>query len=106
MRRLSFLPMLDALEPLIGGAASKNDNKVARHQLEEQRHDHAMEQGRELYLTPYKYGRGLYIYLGPYKHTDRAQLQKKNYVNEMIKMPSGTTINVHLNELTYVRIIL
>jgi len=36
-----------------------------------------MEQGRGLYLAPYKYGRGLYIYLGPYKHTDRAQLQKK-----------------------------
>ena len=32
--------------------------------------------------------------------------KKKNYVNEMIKMPSGATINVHLNELTYVRTIL
>ena len=58
---LPFLPMLGALGSLIGGAASVakavNDNKAARRQLEElQRHDRAMEQGRGLYLAPYKYG--------------------------------------------------
>ena len=68
---LPFLPMLGVLGSLIGGATSVakavNDNKAARRQLEElQRHDRAMEQGRGLYLAPYKYGRELY--LGPYKH--------------------------------------
>jgi len=49
---LSFLPMLGALESLIGGATSVakavNDSKAAR--VEEQCHDRAMEQGRRLYL--------------------------------------------------------
>ncbi|EGI59607.1 hypothetical protein G5I_12225 [Acromyrmex echinatior] len=68
---LPFLPMLGALGSLIGGAASVakavNDSKIARCQLEElQHHDRAMEQGRGLYLAPYKYGCGLY--LGPYKY--------------------------------------
>ncbi|KYN41637.1 hypothetical protein ALC56_03938 [Trachymyrmex septentrionalis] len=62
---LPFLSMLGALGSLIGGAASVmkavNDNKAARCQLEElQRHDRAMEQGRGLYLAPYKYGRELF----------------------------------------------
>ena len=53
---LPFLPMLDALVSLIGGAASVtkavNDSKATRRQLEElQRHDREIEQGRELYLT-------------------------------------------------------
>ena len=77
---LPFLPMLGALGSLIGGAASVakavNDNKAARRRLEElQRHDRAMEQGRGLYLAPYKYGRGLY--LGPYKHGQGAAAKKK-----------------------------
>jgi len=55
---LPFLPMLGALESLIGG-----------------RHDRAMEQGRELYLAPYKNGRGLY--LGPYKHGQGVAAKKK-----------------------------
>ena len=77
---LPFLPMLGALGSLIGGAASVakavNDSKTARRQLEElQRHDRAMEQGRGLYLAPYKYGRGLY--LGPYKHGQGVAAKKK-----------------------------
>ena len=61
---LPFLPMLGALE-LIGGAASVakavNDSKAMQRQLEKlQHHDRAMEQGRGLYLAPYKYGRGLF----------------------------------------------
>ena len=76
--------MLGALGSLIGGAASVakavNDSKAMRCQLEElQRHDRAMEQGRGLYLAPYKYGRGLH--LGPYKHgQDVAAKKKKNAV--------------------------
>ena len=70
---LLFSSILSALGSLIGGTASVaktvNDSKAARCQLEElQRHDRAMEQDRELYLTPYKYGRGLY--LGPYTNVD------------------------------------
>ena len=49
-----------------------------RRQLEElQRHDRAMEQGRGLYLAPYKYGRGLY--LGPYKHGQDVAAKKKKH---------------------------
>jgi len=71
---------LGALGFLIGGAASVakavNDSKATRRQLEElQRHDRAMEQGRGLYLAPYKYGRGLY--LGPYKHEQSVAAKKK-----------------------------
>jgi len=56
--------MLGALGSLIGGAASVvkavNDSKAARRQLEElQRHNRAMEQGRGLYLAPYKHGQGV-----------------------------------------------
>jgi len=77
---LPFLPMLSALGSLTGGVVSVaktiNDNKAARRQLEElQRHDRAMEQGRGLYLAPYKYGRRLY--LGPYKHGQGAAAKKK-----------------------------
>jgi len=40
-------------------AKAINDSKAARHQLEElQRHDRSMEQGRGLYLAPYKYRQG------------------------------------------------
>jgi len=47
-----------------------------RRQLEElQCHDRAMEQGRGLYLAPYKYGRELY--LGPYKHGQGIAAKKK-----------------------------
>jgi len=58
---LSFLPILGSL---IDGAASVakavNDSKAARCHLEElQRHDRAMEQGRGLYLGPYKHGQGV-----------------------------------------------
>ena len=77
---LPFLPMLGALGSLIVGATSVakavNDSKAARRQLEElQRHDRAMEQGRGLYLAPYKYGRGLY--LGPYKRGQGVAAKKK-----------------------------
>ena len=57
-------------------AKAVNDSKAARRQLEElQRHDRAMEQGRGLYLAPYKYGRGLY--LGPYKRGQGIAAKKK-----------------------------
>jgi len=56
-----------------------------------------MEQGRGLYLAPYKYGRGLY--LGPYKHGQAAKLQRKKNAERTIKMPSGATTNMQLNEL-------
>ncbi|EGI67313.1 hypothetical protein G5I_04096 [Acromyrmex echinatior] len=77
---LPFLPMLGALGSLIGGAASVakavNDSIAARRQLEElQRHDRVMEQGRSLYLAPYKYGRGLY--LSPYKRGQGVAAKKK-----------------------------
>ncbi|KYM98253.1 hypothetical protein ALC62_11040 [Cyphomyrmex costatus] len=77
---LPILPMLGALGSLIGGAAgvakAVNDSKAARRQLEElQRHDRAMEQGRGLYLAPYRYGRGLY--LGPYKRGQGMKRKKK-----------------------------
>ncbi|KYN17138.1 hypothetical protein ALC57_10593 [Trachymyrmex cornetzi] len=77
---LSFLPMLGTLGSLIGGAESvakaMNDSTAAQRQLEEpQRHDRAMEQGRGLYLAPYKYGRGLY--LGPYKRGQGVPAKKK-----------------------------
>ena len=66
---IPFLPILGALGSLISEAASMakvvNDIKTARRQLEGlQSHDHAMEQGRGVYLAPYKYGPELY--LGPY----------------------------------------
>jgi len=65
---------------LISGAASMakvvNDIKAARRQLEGlQSHDRAMEQGRGVYLAPYKYGRKLY--LGPYKHGQGSCKEKK-----------------------------
>ena len=79
-------------------AKAVNDNKAARRQLEElQRHDRAMEQERGLYLAPHKYGRGLY--LCPYKHGQGAAAKKKKNAKETIKMPSGATTNVQLNEL-------
>jgi len=57
---LSFLPMLGALGSLIGVAKAVNDSKAMRRQLEElQRYDRAMEQGRGLYLGPYKHGQGV-----------------------------------------------
>jgi len=72
---------LGALGFLIGGAASVakavNDSKVKRQLEELQRHDRAMEQGRGLYLAPYKYGRGLY--LGPYKHEQSVAAKKKKH---------------------------
>jgi len=64
---------------LIGGAASVvkavNDSKAMRQLEELQRHDRAMEQGRGLYLAPYKYGRG--PYLDPYKHGQGLAAKKK-----------------------------
>jgi len=57
-----------------------------RRQLEElQRHDRVMEQGRGLYLGPYKHGQGV--------------AAKKKNAEKTIKMPSGATTNVQLNEL-------
>jgi len=44
-----------------------------------------MEQGRGLYLAPYKYGRGLY--LGPYKHEQGVAAKKKKNAEKTIKMP-------------------
>ena len=60
---LPLLPLLGVLGSLAGGAAgvakAVNDSKAAQRQLEEmQRHNRAME-GRGLYLTPYKRGRGV-----------------------------------------------
>ena len=54
---------MGVLGSLAGGAAgvakAVNDSKAAQRQLEEmQRHNRAME-GRGLYLTPYKRGRGV-----------------------------------------------
>ena len=86
---LPFLPILGALGSLIDGAASVakavNDSKAARCQLEElQRHDRAMEQGHRLYFGPYKHG---------------CSCKEKKNVEKTIKMPSGATTNVQLNEL-------
>lgn len=58
-----LLPALSALGALSGGAAgiakAVNDAKAAKKQLEEaQRHNKAME-GRGLYLSPYKRGKGM-----------------------------------------------
>lgn len=77
---LPILPMLGVLGSLIGGAANVakavSARKDARRQLEElQRHNRAMEQGRGLYLAPYKYGRG--IYLGPYKRGQGVSTKRK-----------------------------
>lgn len=60
---LPILPLLGVLGSLVGGAAGVakaiNDRKDAQHKLQElQRHHRAME-GRGLYLTPYKSGRGV-----------------------------------------------
>lgn len=60
---LPLIPILGALGSLIGGAAgvakAVNDNKAAQRQLQEiQRHNRSME-GRGLYLTPYKRGKGI-----------------------------------------------
>ena len=96
---LPFLPMLGALGSLSAASVTKavTDSKAARRQLEElQRHECAMEQGRGLYLAPYKYRRGLY--LSPYKHRQNVATKKK-YVKKTIKISSGATTNVQLNEL-------
>lgn len=60
---LPIIPILGALGSLIGGAAgvakAVNDKKAAQRQLEEiHRHNRSME-GRGLYLTPYKRGKGV-----------------------------------------------
>jgi len=78
---------------LIGGAANVaktiNVSKAVRCQLEElQRHDRAMEQGRGLYLGPYKHGQDV--------------AAKKN-AKEMIKIASDTT-NVQLKLARRMRI--
>ena len=61
---LPILPILGTVGSLIGGAASVakavNDNKAVQRQFEElRRHNRAMEQGRGLYLAPYKRGKGV-----------------------------------------------
>jgi len=71
--------MLGALGSLIGGTAgvakAVSDSKATRRQLEElQRHNRAMED-YELYLAPYKHGKGLY--LGPYKRGQGVITKKK-----------------------------
>jgi len=75
----SFLPMLDALGSLIGGAASvvkAVNDKAARRQLEElQRHDRAMEQGCGTVSRSIQIWRGLY--LGSYKHGQDIAAKKK-----------------------------
>src|SRR5436190_4946105 len=60
---LLFLPLLGVLGSLAGGAPgvakAVNDSKAAQRQLEKmRRHNRAME-GRGLYLTSYKRGRGV-----------------------------------------------
>jgi len=75
-----ILPMLGTLGTLIGGAAgvakAVNDNKAVQRQREERRrHNRAMEQGRGLYLAPYKRGQGLY--LSPYKRGNGVSAKKK-----------------------------
>ncbi|KAL6258292.1 hypothetical protein P5V15_010234 [Pogonomyrmex californicus] len=66
---LPTLPILGALEFLIGGATSVakviNDRKAAQRQLEELQRRAMETRGQGLYLALYKYGRGLY--LAPYK---------------------------------------
>ncbi|KYQ56125.1 hypothetical protein ALC60_04948 [Trachymyrmex zeteki] len=81
--------------PMAKRVIAVNDSKAARRQLEElQRHYRAMEQGRGLYLAPYKYR----LYLSPYKRGQVVAAKKKN-VEETIKMPSGAATNVQLDEL-------
>ena len=65
-----------------------NDSKAARCQLEElQCNDRAMEQSRGLYLGPYKHGQGV------------VAKKNKRQKDNKIKIRSGATINVQLNEL-------
>jgi hypothetical protein len=89
---LPILPMLGTLGSLIGGAAgvakAVNDNKVAQRQLEElRRHNRAMEQGRGLYLAPYKHGQGLY--LSPYKRGQGVSAKKKKKRRKSVKNAFG-----------------
>jgi len=60
-------------------------SKAARQLKELQRHDRTMEQDRGLYLGLYKHG--------------QCNCKEKKNAEKTIKMPSGTTINVQLNEL-------
>jgi len=100
---LPILPMLGTLGSLIGGASGVakaiNDNKAAQRQLEElRRHNRAMEQGRGLYLARYKRGQGLY--LSPYKRGQGVSAKKKKKNDEKaLKMPSGVTTNIQLQQL-------
>jgi hypothetical protein len=85
---LPILPILGTVGSLIGGAASVakavNDNKAAQRRLEElRRHNRAMEQGRGLYLAPYKHGQGLY--LGPYKRGQGVSAKKKRKRRKSVK---------------------
>jgi len=98
---LPVLPILGALGSLIGGAAgvakAVNDNKAAQRQLEELlRHNRAME-GRGLHLAPYQYGQGLH--LGPYKRGRGVITKKKKNVEKTLKMPTGVTTNIQLDQL-------
>src|SRR5436190_15175041 len=86
---LPILPLLGVLGSLAGGAAGVtkaiNDSKAAQRQLEEmQRHNRAME-GRGIYVAPYKRGRGV-------------SRGKKNF-KKTLKMPTGATTNLQLEEL-------
>ncbi|KYQ47056.1 hypothetical protein ALC60_13931 [Trachymyrmex zeteki] len=86
---LPILPLLGVLGSLVGGAARVakvvNDSKAAQHQLKElQRHNRVME-GRGVYLSPYKRGRGI--------------ARRKKNVDETLKLPKGVTTNVQLQQL-------
>ena len=93
---LPLLPLLGVLGSLVGGAAgvakAVNDSKATQRQLQEmQRHNRAME-GRGLYLTPYKRGKGI------------SKKKKKNF-EKILSMPAGITTNVQLEQLAkYMRI--
>ncbi|KAL6256724.1 hypothetical protein P5V15_011652 [Pogonomyrmex californicus] len=99
---LPILPILSALGSLIGGATSVakaiNDRKAAQRQLEELQRRAMETRGQGLYLAPYKYGRRLY--LAPYKggRGGKKKKRKKN-AKETIKIPTGVTTNVQLDQL-------
>jgi len=88
---LPFLPLLVVVSFLAGCAAriakAVNDSKTTQRQLEEiQRHNRAMED-RGLYLFPYKRGQGF------------STKSKKKKCRKKLKMPTGATTNVQLEQL-------
>ena len=95
---LPFLPMLGVLGSLIGGAASVakvNDSKAARRQLEElQRHDRAWNRAAD--CISLRINTDSDCISAPLQ--TRTGCSRKKNAKETIKMSSGATINVQLNE--------